>query len=200
MSISTKKNEKLRDELRSTTLTPKFVEKRIVGKQKAFEGLPITYNPHLIQNELKDQSSQNLHDHYEKFSAFSADIKTYCGALGKVKNKLDSLHSTQKQDFEKHQKDIIRLNNKITRYEENKAGLEIKRDLLKAMNEQIQITTEDEEVLFERDIQDASQGTSEDYEKMVLESLKKLDSIKELAAILQQDEQHSTGLADSLNE
>lgn len=44
-----------------------FIEQNITSKIKSDEGLPITYNPYLLQNHIKERVEQDLVDYYSQY-------------------------------------------------------------------------------------------------------------------------------------
>ena len=63
--------------------------------------------------------------------------------------------------------------NKIERYEEERDKLHIKREILQRLHESIQITSEEEDILFEKDsIELTSENYSKDFEEKFLNALK----------------------------
>lgn len=86
-------------------------------------------------------------------------------------------HELKTKDF-----GIRKILNKIERYEEERDGLLIRREILHTLNESIKITEEEEDILFERDSAElASDNYTKDFEEKFLNALKKLDKLKQLS-------------------
>ena len=67
--------------------------------------------------------------------------------------------------------------------------------MLQSIFDKIQITDEEEKVLFDKD---DTTPNSEEYEEKILQSLKKLDTLKEFSTAFEGE--HSHALAESLKE
>ena len=60
-------NQSLHQCLLRLKLDDEFVQQNITSKIKSDEGLPITYNPYLLQNHIKERVEQDLVDYYSQY-------------------------------------------------------------------------------------------------------------------------------------
>ena len=178
----THKNAQLLHSLKKLKLDQEFVEKNITTKIKSYEGLPITYNPILLQNHIKERIQEELVDYY---SLYLDKVKGLSQVAEQViQNGAEFTENREKinLDLKNNEFDIRKILNKIERYEEERDHLAIKAKILQVVSESIKITPEEEEILFEKDdSQIISETYSKDFEDKFLNALKKLDKIKELS-------------------
>ena len=57
----------MRECLIKLKLNKDFIEKNINSKARADEGLPIAYNPYLLQNHIKERVEEDLVDYYSDY-------------------------------------------------------------------------------------------------------------------------------------
>jgi hypothetical protein len=172
-------NSLLKDALINLKIDKKFIENNITSKKKSDDGLPITYNPNLLQNHIKEQVEQEMVSYY---SDYYDRVKGLTEIAAKIaENPSSEILSKIRHELKHNDFAVRKILTKIQKYEEEKSKLLIKKDILNTINEAIKITPEEEEILFEKDAKEmASESYTKDFEQKFLDALKKLDKIKEL--------------------
>ena len=154
----------------------------ITSKVKSYEGLPITYNPILLQNHIKERIQEDLVEYYSQYLDKVRGLSQVAKNIINNGEEFIDIREKIKLDLKNSEFDIRKILNKIERYEEERNHLSTKAEILQVISESIRITPEEEDILFEKeDSELISENYSKDFEEKFLNALKKLDKIKELS-------------------